>query len=129
GRLRWKRGLGSAVVAAPALVTCPHCGNGQSVYTIASGGQVYCLDAASGSVAWTFGVAQASGKKPQLFSSPPVLVRLGRKELRRRIYFGTGLKATAQWHATLYCLEDRLPTPEGTAAAAPARVEEAAASR
>jgi outer membrane protein assembly factor BamB len=110
GKLRWKKNLGSPVVAAPALAGgCPHCGSGQSLYAVASGGQVFCLDSVSGNVAWQFDVAKHSGKKPQLFSSPKVAIAQSGKEERRRIYFGTGLDTLAEWHATLYCLEDRLP--------------------
>jgi outer membrane protein assembly factor BamB len=126
GRLRWKRNLGSPVVAAPAVVACPHCGNGHSVYAVARGGLVFCLDSSSGHVAWKFDVAQDSGKKPQLFSSPRVFVSQDGKEERRRIYFGTGLDTLAEWHAVLYCLEDRLP---GAGASEHARAEGAKADR
>jgi outer membrane protein assembly factor BamB len=116
GKLRWKRPLGSPVVAAPALAGgCPHCGSGQSVYAIASKGQVYCLDSLSGAVAWSFDVAADSKKKPQLFSSPRVFVTQDKKGERRSIYFGTGLDSLAEWHASLYCLEDRLQAGSGAA--------------
>jgi outer membrane protein assembly factor BamB len=112
GKLRWKKELGSPVVAAPALAGgCPHCGQGQSVYAIATKGQVYCLESNGGKVAWTFNVAEDSKKKPQLFSSPRVFVTQEKNGERRRIYFGTGLDTLAEWHATLYCLEDRLTGP------------------
>jgi outer membrane protein assembly factor BamB len=119
GKLRWKRPLGSPVVAAPALAGgCPHCGQGQSIYAIATKGQVYCLDSQTGAIAWTFDVAADSKKKPQLFSSPRVVVTQDSKGERRRIYFGTGLDSLAEWHASLYCLEDRLRGGASTAHAA-----------
>ena len=118
GRLRWKKQLGSPVVAAPAVAICAHCGNAHGVYVVATGGQVACLDSATGAATWTFDVAKHSGKKPQLYSSPRITVSLDGKDERRRIYFGSGLETSAEWHAALYCLEDRLSTaPTGTAAA------------
>ncbi len=115
GRLRWKKQLGSPVVTSPAIAVCPHCGNAHVVYVVATGGQVACLDSATGSVNWAFDVAKDSKKKPALYSSPRVVVSLDGKEERRRIYFGSGLETSAEWHAALYCLEDKLPTAPAAA--------------
>lgn len=117
GRLRWKTSLGgSPIVTSPAVTVCPHCGNADAVYVVATSGQVACLDAASGGVSWTFDVAKDSGKKPAMYSSPRVVVSQDAKEGRRRIYFGSGLETSAEWHAALYCLEDKLPSPPAAAA-------------
>jgi outer membrane protein assembly factor BamB len=100
GRLCWKRDLGSPVVASPARV-------GDRLYAVASEGRVACLDVADGRVIWTFDVAEHSRKRPQLFSSPAVVVERGKGGERRRIYFGAGLDNLVSSAAVLYCLEER----------------------
>jgi outer membrane protein assembly factor BamB len=116
GRLRWKTSIGgSPIVTSPAVTVCPHCGNADAVYVVATNGQVACLDAGSGDVSWSFDVAKHSGKKPALYSSPRIVVSQDAKEGRRRIYFGAGLETTAKWNAALYCLEDKLPSQPAAA--------------
>jgi outer membrane protein assembly factor BamB len=114
GRLRWKRDLGSPVVASPALAGCTCCGVTTSVYAAASAGRVCCLDAATGRVDWTFDVAKDSGSPPEatnLFSSPVGDVRRDGGADRRRVYLGCGLENNSK--GALYCLEDVYagPTP------------------
>jgi outer membrane protein assembly factor BamB len=107
GRLRWKRKFDSPVVTSPALVSCSHCGSSHQLYVAATTGQVSCIDPATGSVIWTYDVARHSGRTPQLFSSPRVLVQRQGSQARPLIYFGSGLGRLADWQAALYCLEDR----------------------
>lgn len=107
GQLRWKRDLGSPVVASPALADCTCCGGSASVFVAASAGQVYCLDASTGRVDWSFDVAKDSGSPPEatnLFSSPGVTVRRDGHADRRRVYLGCGLDNNAR--GAVYCLED-----------------------
>jgi outer membrane protein assembly factor BamB len=123
GTLRWSHDVGSAIGAAPVLVTCPTCGDSNSVYAIGSEGRVCCLDADNGQLFWSFDIAQQSKLRPQIFSSPRVVVTHDGKEERRRLYFGAGLDNTDVWSAALYCLEDtyRWPVPSGTWAGSTAK--------
>ncbi|MBY0527239.1 MAG: PQQ-binding-like beta-propeller repeat protein [Gemmataceae bacterium] len=115
GTLRWKFNTGSPVAAAPALVTCPTCGDSNSIYAIGSEGHVYCLDPDDGKQFWMFDVAAQSKMKPQLLSSPRVEIRRDGKDEYRRIYFGAGLDNLDIWTPALYCLEDcyRWPVANG----------------
>jgi outer membrane protein assembly factor BamB len=85
------------VVTQPALVE-------NRLYVVASGGQVYCLDAGTGRPGWIFDLARYSQTNPQLFSSPAVdLLSFGEG---RRLYFGTELRQALSSAAVVYCLED-----------------------
>jgi outer membrane protein assembly factor BamB len=100
GWLRWKKDLGGPVVTAPVRV-------GQRLYVAASEGRVACLNTQDGKVIWSFEVAKHSRKRPQLLSTPAVVVVRGKDSERRRIYFGTGLDNLISSAAVLYCLEER----------------------
>jgi outer membrane protein assembly factor BamB len=100
GELLWKQDLGSPIVAAPALVE-------STLYAVASGGRVSCLDAANGKTHWTFDVAEHSQTRPQMFSSPVVVVEAAGSNQRRRLYFGAGLYQLFTGAATLYRLEEQ----------------------
>jgi outer membrane protein assembly factor BamB len=103
GKLVWKVGLGSPVVASPALVTGE---GGASLYALGSAGRVCRLDAATGQVEWRFDVAKDAKQDAdavQLFSSPCVAPGAG----GRRVYFGSGLDNFAR--GILYCIEERAP--------------------
>jgi outer membrane protein assembly factor BamB len=109
GRVIWKRDLGSPIVASPALVGCPECGGGVSLYAAAGDGQLYCLDPATGDVDWTFDAAKKHNLPVELFSSPAVVVSHESQDDRRRIYFGCGLNYFQS--GILYCVEDVLERP------------------
>jgi outer membrane protein assembly factor BamB len=100
GRLAWKVGLGSPVVASPALVA----GEGRAaLYALGSAGRVCRLEAATGQVEWRFDVAKDARQDAdavQLFSSPCVVT----ENERRRVYFGSGLDTFAR--GILYCIEE-----------------------
>lgn len=105
GKLRWKANLGSPVAAAPTLGLCPCCGDTDGIYVAAANGRVACLDPDNGALlGQPFEVGSHAQKKPQLLSSPIVVTQ---EDGRRRIYVGTGLDTGTEWHAALYCLEDR----------------------
>jgi outer membrane protein assembly factor BamB len=105
GKLRWKKALGSAVVATPALDHCTSCGHTASVFALGSGGQVFCLDPSTGKVHWSHTDLQES--QPTLCSTPAVVVTHTAQGDRRRIYFGAALNNLSI--PALYCLEDLLP--------------------
>jgi outer membrane protein assembly factor BamB len=103
GKLVWKVGLGSPVVASPALVAGE---GGAALYALGSAGRVCRLEAATGQVEWRFDVAKDAKQDAdavQLFSSPCVVT----EGEGRRVYFGSGLDNCAR--GILYCIEDRTP--------------------
>jgi outer membrane protein assembly factor BamB len=102
GQLRWKHGLGSPVVASPALAEG---GTGTKLYVVASDGRVCRLDTATGEAEWTFEVGADSGQAATVLSTPAVIAGPAIDGERHRIYFGGGLDGFA--HGLLYCLEDR----------------------
>jgi outer membrane protein assembly factor BamB len=101
GRLRWKRDMGSPVVASPALARCSHCPASVSLYAAGVDGRFCCLDPQAGSVQWTHDVTKFAA---QLMSSPAVVAERTSSGERRRIYFGAGVNGGA--NPVLYCLED-----------------------
>jgi outer membrane protein assembly factor BamB len=105
GRLAWKVGLGSPVVASPALVPGE---GGAALYALGSAGRVCRLEAATGQVDWRFDVAKDQKQDAdavQLFSSPCVVTEAD----RRRVYFGSGLDNFAR--GILYCIEEKATLP------------------
>jgi outer membrane protein assembly factor BamB len=103
GKLAWKVGLGSPVVASPALVPGE---GGAALYALGSAGRAVRLEAATGQVEWRFDVAKDAKQDAdavQLFSSPCVVT--GGE--RRRVYFGSGLDNFAR--GILYAIEERAP--------------------
>ena len=118
GDLRWKKDLGSPVVASPVLVRsssspepvrCPEYSCSVGLYVVASEGQVYCLDPATGEAEWTLDVAQGQ-KNPTLFSSPTVVVTRDADGDHRRMYFGSGFNFMRR--GVLFCVEDVMERPE-----------------
>jgi outer membrane protein assembly factor BamB len=118
GQLVWKKDLGSPVVASPVLVRassspepvrCPEYGCSIGLYVVASEGQVYCLDPATGDAEWTVNVANGQ-KNPTLFSSPTVVVSRQADGEHRRVFFGSGFNFFRR--GALFCIED---TTERTA--------------
>jgi outer membrane protein assembly factor BamB len=100
GKLAWKVGLGSPVVASPALVQGE---GGAALYVLGSAGRVCRLEAATGQVEWRFDVAKDAKQNPdavQLVSSPCVVT----EGERRRVYFGSGLDNFQR--GILYCIEE-----------------------
>lgn len=105
GALRWKKSLGSAVVAVPALDSCGHCGKTSAVFALGCGGHVCCLDPHTGKVQWRFTTLEQSA--PLLASSPAVVTAHTPQGDRRQIYFGATLNNFSI--PALYCLEDLAP--------------------
>jgi outer membrane protein assembly factor BamB len=105
GKLRWRTALSSPVVATPAVDVCTSCGHTSTVYALATGGQVCCLDPYTGKVHWAYDDLMKLG--PVLVSSPALVVTHTPEGARRHIYFGAALNnGTVQ---ALYCLEDLSP--------------------
>jgi outer membrane protein assembly factor BamB len=107
GRLRWKHGLGSAVVAAVALARSPGCGSGTSLYAVGGGGRVVCLDPDTGEEAWSLDMLHEGNAQPELYSSPAVVVSRENGIEHRRIFFGSGMNNYTSKAAVLFCYEDK----------------------
>jgi outer membrane protein assembly factor BamB len=108
GRLRWKHGLGSPVVAAVALARSPGCSSGTSLYAVAGGGRVVCLDPETGHEDWQLDMLHEANAQPELYSSPAVVVSHENGVEHRRIYFGSGLTNNYVIKAAvLFCYEDQ----------------------
>jgi len=115
GTLRWKQPVGSPISASPAAVTCPTCGDSNSVYALGVDGHLCCFDADDGTLFYRYDVARQAGVPTQLVSSPRVVVTHDGKTDVRHIYFGAALDNGSIWDAVLYCLEDKYqwPVPAG----------------
>ena len=92
--LRWKKDLGSPLVAAPTLT-------GARLYAAASGGIVYCLDARDGSLAWQLDLARHLRASTEMMSAPIVL----HDGSGARIYVGGGVHAAINSAAVVFCLK------------------------
>ncbi len=111
GKPLWKKDLGSPVVASPELLRLdgsPGCGCSVGLYVVASEGQVYCLDPATGEAEWTLDLGKGQ-KDPTLFSSPAVAVSREADGEHRRVYFGSGFNFFRR--GALYCVEDVMERP------------------
>jgi outer membrane protein assembly factor BamB len=105
GKELWKKPLGSPVVAALALDSCPSCGRAANVFAISTRGRVSCLDPYTGKIHWSY--AELEPNAAHICSSPTVMVRHEPAGDRRRIYFGAAMHNLTV--PALYCLEDLLP--------------------
>lgn len=99
---RWKKDVGSPVLASPCLVQRD---SGSSLYVAGSDGRVSHLDPQTGEILWTFDVSRDTDQNATLFSSPLVQARGGGREEARLIWFGCGVNDFAR--GILYCLEER----------------------
>lgn len=106
GKEKWRTPLDSPVFASPALAACSGCGKTSSVYAVATGGTVACLDPNTGKKQWSIPLEEK--RTPFLASSPRVTVLRDKDGDRRRIFFGAGLDNVPNGKAVLFCLEDRL---------------------
>lgn len=105
GRLRWKRPLGTAFAAGPAIAT--HAGGAATVaiYAVSMEGRVACLNPANGELFWERDLAEISGKNVQILSTPVVANHPGGK---RTLYVGgkTENRNNGERLATIFRLED-----------------------
>lgn len=98
GKLRWKRSLGSALTAGPAVVSYAAGAASVAVYAVSAEGIAACLNPATGEPAWVRDLGAETGRAVQVVSSPAVVA----DDARRTIYFGamltnrnTGVKSAA----------------------------------
>ena len=109
GKERWRYFLDSPVIATPVLDSDPVYERTQSVFAIASGGKVCCMNPQTGDIVWTYNLAE---HQPHITSSPRLLVIPTAEGYRRQLFFGVGLGGGARnvtaHRAVFYCLEDHL---------------------
>lgn len=117
GKTRWRKNLGSPILASPLLgPTVGWEAGRRPIYAIASKAdpkdpakqnQLFCLDAASGDVLWSFNLQAVAQKQPHLLSSPAMAVALTPAGQRRFLYFGAELDNLITKTAAVYCLEEQ----------------------
>ncbi|HET6572279.1 MAG TPA: PQQ-binding-like beta-propeller repeat protein, partial [Fimbriiglobus sp.] len=106
GKLRWRRSLGSALSAGPAVATYAGGALTLAVYAVSQEGQVACLNPADGAVYWTRDLRAQTGWEVQVISTPVVL-SLG-DGARRELLFGAMLtgRNTGARSAAVFRIED-----------------------
>lgn len=72
GKLRWKRTLGEAFAAGPALATYANGAATVAVYAVTLDGRAACLNPANGDVYWQRNLSEQTGKNVQVLSTPVV---------------------------------------------------------
>jgi outer membrane protein assembly factor BamB len=108
GALVWRRGMGSAVVAGPAVQMHP---SGEAaaerLYAASVGGYLACLDPATGKLLWGRDLADRSKSRVELIATPALEVRAesdGREV--KRLYVALTLISTGRV-GELRCYEER----------------------
>ena len=89
GKLRWKTGIGSAIMASPAVATTG--GMPVAVYAVSREGNAVCLNPHSGKVVWQKPLPgyQWDGKEENgILSGPTVVTTLTPTGSKRTIYIG-----------------------------------------
>ncbi len=104
GQSIWRHELGSAAVAEPILAADCHDGQPRRLYTVATEGNMYCLDLADGSVRWRRDLRESHQEIDRFISSPSVVVDQAEHGCHGKIYYG----ASIYGRPVLYCLDERL---------------------
>ncbi|OWK43292.1 PQQ-binding-like beta-propeller repeat protein [Fimbriiglobus ruber] len=107
GKLRWKRSLGSALTAGPAVAAYAGGALSLAVYAVSSEGLVACLSPADGKVLWTRDLRSQTGREVQVLSTPVVVSGDG-SGTTRHVFIGSMLtnKNNAAKTAALFRIED-----------------------
>jgi hypothetical protein len=105
GKERWKKDLGSSVVAGPTLDHNSPSGHTGSVFVVATGGRVAALDPYTGKAQWAWHELEKPGTHTSSAAQVAVTQEAGGE--RRRVYFVASLNDLTI--PALYCLEDFVP--------------------
>lgn len=97
--LRWKRPLGSPIVASPALMQNAQ---GGILVVAPSAGPLCGLDLDTGQIRWTFELAERERARPFLQATPALQPGTASK---RQIFLAAGLNTGVSLLPVLYCLE------------------------
>jgi outer membrane protein assembly factor BamB len=108
GKLRWRRSLGSALTAGPALATYAGGHFTLAVYAVSTEGLAACLSPVDGAVLWTRDLRAETNREVQVLSTPVVIS--DESGARRQVYFGAmlGNVNSGVKSAGLFRIEDTL---------------------
>jgi outer membrane protein assembly factor BamB len=111
GQLRWRRSLGSALTAGPAVATYAGGTLTLAVYAVSREGLVACLSPGDGGIYWVRDLRVQTGREVQVVSTPSVL-SVG-DGTRREILVGTMLtnRTTGTKSAAVFRIEDEVGEP------------------
>jgi outer membrane protein assembly factor BamB len=87
GAVRWRRPVGTGLVAGPVAVTAFSGGATLAVYAVTEEGLVVCLDPRTGEIVWTKDLSQLAGGRVRVLSSPAV-VSIDSPGRRRAVFVG-----------------------------------------
>lgn len=106
GKPRWRRSLGSAPAAGPAVATYAGGALTLAVYAVTKEGLVACLSPADGAVYWMRDLRAQTGREVQVISTPVVLSP--GDGTRRELFFGAMLTSrnTGARSAAVFRIED-----------------------
>jgi outer membrane protein assembly factor BamB len=106
GKLRWRRSLGSALTAGPAVASYAGGALTLAVYAVSQDGLVACLSPADGAVLWSRDLRAQTGRDVQVISTPVVLSADDGR--RRELLFGVMLtnRNTGAKSAAVFRIED-----------------------
>lgn len=90
GKLRWKRSIGSAFTAGPAVASYAGGSRAYAVYAVTTGGTAVCLDPATGATFWVRDLGAQFGRAVQVYSTP-VVVDADPAGRTREVYVGAML--------------------------------------
>ncbi len=106
GKLRWRRSVGSALTAGPAVASYAGGALTLAVYAVSQEGLAACLSPADGAVLWTCDLRARTGRDVQVVSTPAVLSAGDGR--RRELLFGAMLtnRNTGAKSAAVFRVED-----------------------
>jgi outer membrane protein assembly factor BamB len=90
GRLRWKRRVGDAFAAGPAVAGYARGAAAAAVYAVSRDGRAVALDPADGSPFWTRDLGEVAKRTVEVFSTP-VVAAADPDGARRHVYVGAML--------------------------------------
>jgi outer membrane protein assembly factor BamB len=110
GAVSWRRPVGTAFAAGPAVVTAFSGGASLAVYAVSQEGFAVCLDPVTGAVVWSKELSTLAGGHMDVLSTPAV-VTVGPDGARRVIYVGGSVinRGTGRAEAVVFRLEDAIP--------------------
>jgi outer membrane protein assembly factor BamB len=106
GAVRWRRPVGTALVAGPVAVTAFGGGATLAVYTVTEEGLAVCLNPQTGAIVWTKDLSELAGGRVKVLSSPAV-VSIDSTG-RRAVFVGGSVtdRSTGRAAAVVFRLED-----------------------
>jgi outer membrane protein assembly factor BamB len=113
GAILWRRDMGSPVVAGATLdVDVPGETSAERVYGASIEGFLACMEPTTGSLIWSFDLAENGNAKLEVISTPALEVRTDAvgKEVRR-LYIGLTMVSTGRT-GELHCYEEQPLTKE-----------------